>query len=201
MKILMMVIALLSVTLYQANTLVLHAPTNNSTTLLRGDSGIYGSPRGADKKHAGVDIVANQSSADRSTYSVFAIHDGKIAYAQINGAENKGYGYTVVVDHGDGNYSLYAHLSFKPSEKLVKLGGKVKAGQLIGYLADLAAGDRSTGNVDSDEVKEWDKIQLHLECFNNKSGISSTAGLAVFHKDGFLLDPTTELKTFGYNSF
>ena len=182
-------------------SLIDKAPTSINTTLMRGGPGAYGAARDGGKKHAGVDIVANQSSADKSIYAVYAAHDGKIAYAAINGTATSGYGYTIVIDHGDGNYSQYSHLAIKASAGLAKLGDKVKAGQVIAYLADLSKGEKSSGNVLAEVVKPYDKIQLHFECFNNKAGISSSTSLAVFHTGGFLIDPTKDLQGFGYKSF
>src|SRR5271165_4410926 len=113
------------------------APTRTSVTLLRGGPGAFGAPRGNGATHQGVDIVANQSSNDKSIYEVRATADGVIAYAQINGSASTGYGYTVVIDHQNGFYTLYAHLAINASAGLAVLSQAVSAGDLIGYLADL----------------------------------------------------------------
>lgn len=182
--------------------LIVNAPTNTSFTLLRGSVGAFGEPRGNGKTHAGIDIVANQSSPDKIIYSVFAVNAGTVAYARINGSDTTGYGYTIIIDHGDGNYSQYSHLAIHASSGIVKPGDRVIAGQLIGYLADLQNGEKSSGNVLAEVVKTYDKIQLHFECFYNKAGITSDSDLKRFHANGgFLIDPTAQLKTFHYDSF
>lgn len=53
-----------------------------------------------------------------------------------SGWDNTGYGYCVVIQHKDGNKTLYAHLQSQP---LVHVGEKVKKSQLLGYSG-------STGN-------------------------------------------------------
>ncbi|MFD2871733.1 murein hydrolase activator EnvC family protein [Mucilaginibacter ximonensis] len=169
--------------------------------MLRGGPGAYGAPRGQGKTHSGVDIVANQSSMDKSTYSVYAVNSGTVAYAKMNGTSSTGYGYTIVIDHGDGNYSQYSHLATNASTGLVKLGDKVTAGQLIGYMADLRKNERSSGNVLAEVVKPYDKIQLHFECILNKTGLRSPTSLAIFHTGGFLTDPTKDLQNLSYKSF
>lgn len=186
---------------FQDTTFVVNAPTSIKHSLMRGGPGAYGSSRGEGKKHAGVDIVANQSSVDKSIYAVYAVNSGKVAYAKINGTATSGYGYTVIIDHEDGNYSQYSHLATKASTGVVKLGTKVTVGQIIGYIADLANGEKSSGNVLAEVVKPYDKIQLHFECFSNQAGLSSTTSLEIFHKGGTLLDPTKQLKALKYSSF
>jgi hypothetical protein len=176
-------------------------PTLLASTLLRGGPGAFGAPRGAGHTHQGVDIVANQSLQDKSIYQVRVTADGKIAYCQINGSASTGYGYTVVVDHGNGFYTLYAHLAINASNGLVTMGQVVSEGAIIGYLADLANDEKSSGNVLADVVAPYDKIQLHIECFEAPQGRSSTGQLKDI-KDGCTLDdPTLRLQALGYQSF
>lgn len=176
-------------------------PTLKSASLLRGGAGAFGAPRGSGHAHQGVDIVANQSSEDKSIYQVRATSDGTVAHCQINGSATTGYGYTIVIDHQNDFYTLYAHLAISASSGLVTLGQAVSQGDVIGYLADLANGEKSSGNVLSEVVAPYDKIQLHIECFEAPSGRSSS-GLLKDIKDGCTLDdPTFRLKALGYQSF
>ncbi|MCG0275289.1 MAG: peptidoglycan DD-metalloendopeptidase family protein [Thermosediminibacteraceae bacterium] len=77
---------------------------------------VYGSKR----FHTGLDIGA-QMGAD-----VVAADDGEVIYAGYYG----GYGYTVIIDHGGGISTLYAHLS----KILVSEGENVKRGQKIALV-------------------------------------------------------------------
>jgi hypothetical protein len=176
-------------------------PTLTSTTLLRGGPGAFGAPRGDGATHQGVDVVANQSSNDKSIYQVRATATGQVAYAQINGSATSGYGYTVVIDHQNGFYTLYAHLAINASAGLAAVGQAVSQGDIIAYLADLANGEKSSGNVLASVVAQYDKIQLHIECFEAPQGRSSTGTLAVIKQGSTLDDPTTRLTVLGYQSF
>ena len=75
--------------------------------------------------HDGLDIAANQGNA------VYAYTSGTVVQAGWNG----GYGLSIVVDHGGGLKTRYAHLS----KIYVKVGQKVKTGEKIGAVG-------STGN-------------------------------------------------------
>lgn len=174
------------------------APTDTTSTQFRGGPGRFGQPRTGGKTHSGVDIVANQSSLDRELYRVMAMHDGKIAYARVNGTQEDGYGYTVVIDHGDGFYSLYAHLAINASKDLVKLGDNVKAGKVIGYIFDPTTNEPASGNARSESVLSWDKLQTHVELFTAPTGRSSSTALAPLRTGGETVDPTVRLKDLGY---
>ena len=66
----------------------------------------------------------------------------------LTSAYNKGgYGNYVVVDHGNGNTTLYAHMS----SRAVKVGDVVKQGQVLGYVGTTG---RSTGNHLHYEIRE-----------------------------------------------
>lgn len=175
------------------------APTRLQSTKFRGGQGNFGASRGPGKTHAGVDLVANQSSMDKSVYQVRAVGGGRIAYSRMNGANGtEGYGFTVIVDHGTGWYTLYAHLATKATQDLHRVGDTVQAGDIIGYMADLAANDLSTGNVTNPIVKEWDKIQVHFEIFPAPAGRSSTGAIADIKQGASTEDPTNRLILLGY---
>lgn len=78
--------------------------------------------------HTGIDIGVPQGS------SVVAVLDGVVRYA----GELGGYGRTVILDHGNGITTLYAH----NSELKVKKNDVVRAGKLIAYSGSTG---RSTG--------------------------------------------------------
>ncbi|NLY76002.1 MAG: M23 family metallopeptidase [Firmicutes bacterium] len=75
--------------------------------------------------HEGLDIAANHGNG------VYAYTDGKVVEAGWNG----GYGNCILIDHGNGLKTRYAHLS----RLYVQVGQRVKTGQRIGAVG-------STGN-------------------------------------------------------
>ena len=179
------------------------APTDIRYSLLRGGPGAFGANRGGGKKHAGVDIVANQSNPDKETYLVKAVHAGTVAYARMNGTDETDYGYTVIIDHGTGVYTQYSHLAFITSSGMVKLGDVVSAGTTIGYMANLSLTppEKSSGNVRADVVRPYDKIQLHFEVFQAEAGRTSTGAIGPIKKEYTLIDPTNAVLSLGYQSF
>jgi murein DD-endopeptidase MepM/ murein hydrolase activator NlpD len=80
---------------------------------------IYKSP----KMHRGVDFSAPIGT------EIYATADGKIAFA---GVGSDGYGRKVVINHGFGYQTLYAHMS----RVAVKKGQTIKRGQLIGFVGN-----------------------------------------------------------------
>ncbi len=80
------------------------------------------------KFHSGVDLAAPQGS------NTLAAEAGTVRMAGWNG----GYGYCVIIDHGDGVATLYGH----NSKLLVSAGQKVSRGQVI---AKVGSTGMSTG--------------------------------------------------------
>jgi len=76
----------------------------------------YGTPRGG-HRHAGVDIRGKPGDL------VTAAAAGKVVYASTM----RGYGRTVILDHGDGLETLYAHAR----DLLVHVGDRVSSGDAI----------------------------------------------------------------------
>lgn len=80
--------------------------------------------------HSGIDVPAPKGT------KILSAKSGVV----ITSAYNKGgYGNYVVVSHGDGNTTLYAHMN----SRAVKEGDVVKQGQVLGYVGTTG---RSTGN-------------------------------------------------------
>jgi murein DD-endopeptidase MepM/ murein hydrolase activator NlpD len=73
--------------------------------------------------HTGVDFAGHIG------IPIFATGDGVVEDANLN-ASFAGYGLIVLINHGFGFKTLYAHLS----KVLVKPGDSVKRGQIIGYM-------------------------------------------------------------------
>lgn len=85
---------------------------------------------GSDRNHKGLDIAAPEGT------DIYAAKDGKVIAAGWN---TGGYGYFVMIDHGDGYATLYGHMS----KVIAANGAEVKCGDLIGKVG--TTGD-STGN-------------------------------------------------------
>ena len=88
--------------------------------------------------------------------SVKAAEDGVVTYA---GNELKGYGNLILVRHGNGFVTAYAHAS----ELMVKRGDAVKRGQIIARAGQ-------TGNVQSP--------QLHFEIRKGATPVDPTQYLS-----------------------
>ncbi len=88
--------------------------------------------------HSGIDVPAPKG------VKILSAKSGVV----LTSAYNKGgYGNYVVVDHGNGNTTLYAHMS----SRSVKAGDVVKQGQVLGLVGTTG---RSTGNHLHYEIRE-----------------------------------------------
>ncbi len=83
---------------------------------------------GEAKMHSGLDFVAPQGS------DILATGAGTITFADWK----EGFGYTVIIDHGFGYETLYAH----QEKLLVRKGQSIKRGDIIGLVGSSG---RSTG--------------------------------------------------------
>ena len=97
------------------------------------------------KMHNGIDI----SSSGIRGQSIVAADGGTVTYVKYH---NYGYGYHLMIDHGNGMSTLYAHCN----SINVTPGQKVAKGQVIATVG--TTGD-STGN------------HLHFEVYRNGSRI------------------------------
>ncbi|MCF0138349.1 MAG: peptidoglycan DD-metalloendopeptidase family protein [Oscillospiraceae bacterium] len=95
---------------------------------------------GTYKMHGGVDISASYGTA------IWAADSGKVVTSQDGW--NGGWGNYIIIDHGNGVQTLYAH----QSSRAVSVGQTVSKGQVIGYVGSTGA---STGP------------HLHFEVWNN----------------------------------
>ncbi len=99
------------------------------------------------KFHYGMDFTAPRGTP------IFATGDGTVVRADSN---SSGYGNHVRIDHGFGYVSLYGHLRARKPYN-VKVGQKVKRGDIIGYVGSTG---RSQGP------------HLHYEVFKNEERIN-----------------------------
>lgn len=91
--------------------------------------------------HRGIDIGADGGSP------IAAARSGQVTYAGYN---DGGYGYLVIVDHGDGASTYYAHCS----ELLVSQGDTVSQGQTIALVGSTGV---STGDHCHFEIRLSDE--------------------------------------------
>lgn len=114
--------------------------------------GLRNSPfTGAPERHAGLDIANKRGTA------IHATADGVVRLAGWEG----GYGRLVVVDHGFGYSTRYGHTS----QLLVKVGDKVKRGQVIAYMGSTGS---STGDHVHYEVLKYGKAINPLNFMKRK---------------------------------
>lgn len=111
--------------------------------------------------HLANDIVGRGYTLD----NVIAHSEGKIIFFQDGynnmpgSVGNASYGNCVKIDHGNGYYTLYAHMQ---KGLLVKNGDYVKKGQVLGYMGN-------SGNANG--------AHLHFEVWNGKTRINPTSYL------------------------
>jgi murein DD-endopeptidase MepM/ murein hydrolase activator NlpD len=92
------------------------------------------------RKHGAIDIVTKKG------VPIAAAADGVVTVASNGGKGFGGYGKLVIIDHGKGLYTLYAHCD----KLLVKTGQRVKAGE---YIATVGRTGRATTNHCHFEVR------------------------------------------------
>ena len=80
--------------------------------------------------HTGIDVAASTG------VPIYAARGGQVIMSEYGAGANWSYGNFVVIDHGDGTTTLYAHMS----SRAVSEGELVTQGQTIGAVGD-------TGNV------------------------------------------------------
>jgi murein DD-endopeptidase MepM/ murein hydrolase activator NlpD len=79
--------------------------------------------------HSGIDIPAPQGT------KIVAAYDGQVAWSNYSGSA----GNWVGIDHGNGIYTVYMHMS----KRSVQEGQMVKKGDVLGLVGSTG---RSTGN-------------------------------------------------------
>ena len=86
--------------------------------------------------HDGVDLVNTNSKGDHILGWEVAHSDGVVVATRNNctGFENGSYGNYVKLRHDNGYYTMYAHMAYNTVK--VKVGDKVKRGQVLGYMGN-----------------------------------------------------------------
>lgn len=106
---------------------------------------------GGERRHEGTDIMATVN--ERGVYPVLSMTEGvieKIGWLKLGG-------YRVGIRSPHGGYFYYAHLAAYSRE--YKVGDKVEAGELIGYMGDSGYGEEGT-------VGAFD-VHLHIGIYIN----------------------------------
>ena len=101
--------------------------------------------------HGGIDIVLKSGNSEGEPF--IAVQDGKVTLALNDGQDNLGYGNCILIDHGNGISSFYAHAK----SIAVAENATVKKGQTIGYIG-------KTGNATG--------AHLHLEIWKNNARVN-----------------------------
>lgn len=104
------------------------------------------------KMHTGMDF-----SAKRGT-EIYATGEGKVVEAERS---NRGYGNHIIIDHGYGYQTLYAHMS----DFEVRRGEKVKRGQIIGYIGNT--GTSVAPHLHYEVIKDGEKVNPINFYFND----------------------------------
>jgi hypothetical protein len=102
--------------------------------------------------HIGIDFAAPTGTP------VVAVADGEIAHAAVHG----GYGNLIIIDHGQGHHTYYAHLSAFVSD--IQPGTLVRRGEEIGYVGSTGF---STGPHLHFEIRK-DGLFVNPEVKDNK---------------------------------
>ena len=129
-------------------------------TVVSSQFGLRKSPKkGASTSHKGIDFALPEGTPFRAS------RGGKVIFA----GKQKGYGNIIIVDHGDGFTTRYAHA--KEGSITLKKGATVKEGQVIGQVG-------STGNSTGPH--------LHFEVRKGKEAVDPKQWL----KKGTQLEPS-----------
>lgn len=107
---------------------------------------------GYEKFHAGIDVGAPMGS------NIIAADGGTVIVSSYDG----GYGNYIMINHGGGRVTLYAHMS----SRAVAVGANVNKGQVIGYVG-------STGNSSGPH--------LHFEVRNNGGTVDPLTYFSGYH--------------------
>ena len=117
---------------------------------------------GTVRAHKGVDYAASTGTP------IMAAGDGRISFA---GWQN-GYGRTIIIDHGKGHTTLYAHMSRLGK---YKVGSRVQQGTTIGYVGATGLASGPAGDA---AVRHFARHGL-VECADAEGGVADGVGKAL----------------------
>jgi len=129
---------------------------------IRRPEGEFGAPRkGGTKTHRGIDLLARKGTPIR------AVYPGVVVYNEMNGTATEGYGFTLIIDHMNDYYTLYAHLD---SKSPLEPGVHVAGGDIIGRVGH-------SGNASG--LDEGVRDQVHFEVIHAPSGMLDYLGIRI----------------------
>jgi murein DD-endopeptidase MepM/ murein hydrolase activator NlpD len=102
-------------------------------------SGFFGNPLPGGRLSQGIHGYNGVDIAAPSGTPIYAAAGGSVIVAKNNGGYNGGYGNYIVIDHGNGTQTLYAHMT----STAISGGASAEKGTLIGYVGNTG---KSTGN-------------------------------------------------------
>ncbi|MCF8256872.1 MAG: M23 family metallopeptidase [Flavobacteriales bacterium] len=102
--------------------------------------------------HTGIDFTAPRGT------EIVATGDGTVTKMEI---ENRGYGHHIIIDHGFGYETLYAHMS----RFNVRPGQKVRRGDVIGFIG--STGTSTAPHLHYEVIKNGEKINPINFFFND----------------------------------
>ena len=102
--------------------------------------------------HPGMDFAAEQGTP------IYATGDGVVETADANA---QGYGNHVVINHGFGYQTLYGHMS----KRAVRVGKKIKRGELVGYVG--STGLSTAPHIHYEVIKNGEKVNPINFYFND----------------------------------
>ena len=102
------------------------------------------------KPHTGIDYGCPEGTP------ILASAEGQVMF---EGWDRTGYGWCVIVKHGNGNATLYAHLSLIP--RTIAVGVWVKQGEVIGYSG--ATGNCTGPHLHFEARKQWNETTSHFD--------------------------------------
>jgi murein DD-endopeptidase MepM/ murein hydrolase activator NlpD len=112
---------------------------------------------GAYLQHAGIDMSTQNAE------NIYSIYEGEVAFIQIMGDDDAGFGNTVIVKHDiEGNvfYSFYAHL--ENIEKSISVGKKVDGGDKLGTVGASGYGCQNYWRIGEDGCNASGFLDRHL---------------------------------------
>lgn len=115
----------------------------------------FNASRGKSRRHGAIDIVAPKGTP------IAAAADGVVTVAANGGKNWSGYGRVVVIDHGNGVHTLYAHCD----TTIVKMGQRVKQGE---YIATVGRTGRASTDHCHFEVRVDGKKMDPLACLPSR---------------------------------